>query len=64
MSNKQINDIMKIVQTLEHSDILFKEITKTVKNETKEQKGGSLGLLISTLGTSFLGNMLIGKGML
>ena len=55
---------MKIVQTLEHSDILFKGITKTVKNETKEQKGGSLGLLISTLRTSFLGNMLIGKGML
>ena len=55
---------MKIVQNLEHSDILFKGITKTVKSETKEQKGGFLGLLISTLGTSFLGNMLIGKGML
>ena len=38
--NKELNDIMKIVQALEDSNILLKEATKTVKNETKEQKGG------------------------
>ena len=33
--NKEINDIMKIVQALEDSNILLKGITKTIKNETK-----------------------------
>ena len=30
---------MKIVQALEDSNILLKEVPKTFKNETKEQKG-------------------------
>ena len=38
--------------------------TKTIKNETKEQKGGFLGMLLCTLGASLLGNMLTRKGML
>ena len=42
----------------------MKGITKTIKNETKEQKGGFLSMLLGTLGTSLLGNMLTGKGML
>ena len=33
-----MNDIMKIVQALEDSNILLKGLTKTIKNETKEQK--------------------------
>ena len=36
------NDIIKIVQALEDSDILLKGVTKTIKNVTKEQKGGFL----------------------
>ena len=57
-----MNDIIKIVQALEDSDILLKEITtKTIKNETKEQNGGILGILLSTLEASLLGNMLTGK---
>ena len=40
-----MNDTMKIVQVLEHSNILLKGITKTIKNETKEQKGGFLSML-------------------
>ena len=40
ISNKEMNDIMKIVQALEDSNILLKGVTKTIKNETKEQKGG------------------------
>ena len=31
---------MEIVQALEDSYILLKDVTKTVKNETREQKGG------------------------
>ena len=39
ISNEEINDILKIAQALEDSDILLKRVTKTIKNETKEQKG-------------------------
>ena len=56
-----MNDIMKIVQVLEDSNILLKGVTETIKNETKEQKGGFLGMLLGTLGASLLGNMLAGK---
>ena len=35
-----MNDIMKIVQALEDSNILLKEVTKRIQNDTKEQKGG------------------------
>ena len=57
-----MNDIMKIVQTLEDSDILLKRVTKTIKNETKEQNGGFLSMLLGILGASLLGNTLAGKG--
>ena len=56
-----MNDIMKIVQVLEDSNILLKGVTKTIKNETKEQKGGFLSMLLGTLGASLLGNLLAGK---
>ena len=49
ISNEEMNDIMKIVQALEDSDILLKGVTKTIKNETKEQKGGILSMLLGTL---------------
>ena len=58
-----MNDIMKIVEALEYSNILLKEVTKTIKNETKEQKGGFLSMLLGTLGASLLGNVLAGKGI-
>ena len=54
---------MKIVQALEDSNILLKGITKTIKNETKLQKGGFLSMLLGTLGASLLGNILAGKGI-
>ena len=59
-----MNDVMKTVQTLEDSNILLKGITKTVEEETKEQRGGFLGMFFGTLGASLLGNILTGKGML
>ena len=56
-----MNDIMKIVQALEDSNILLKGVTKTTENGTKEQKGGFLSMLLDTLGATLLGNLLSGK---
>ena len=53
-----MNDIMKFVQALEDSNILLKGVTKAIKDETKEQKGGFLSIRIGTLGASLLGNLL------
>ena len=59
-----MNDIMKIIKSLEDSDILLKGVTETIKNETKKQKGGFLSMLLGNLGASLLGNLLSGKGFL
>ena len=64
ISNEEMNDIMKIVQALKDSNILLKGVTKTIKNETKEQKGGFLSMSLGTLGASLLGNLLAGKGII
>ena len=64
ISNEEMNDIMKIVQALEDSNILLKGVTKTIKNETKEQKGGFLSMILGTVGASLLGDLLAGKGIL
>ena len=58
-----MNDIMKIFQSLEDSNILLKGVIKTIKNETKEQKGGFLSMLLGTLGAGLLGNLLAGEGI-
>ena len=63
ISKEEMNDIMKIIQALEDSNILLKGVTKTIKNKTKEQKGGFLSMLWSTLGGSVLENLLAGKGI-
>ena len=63
ISNEEMNDIIKIVQILEDSNVLLKGVTKTIENETKEQKGGFLSMLLGTLGASLLGNLLTGKGV-
>ena len=56
-----MNDIIKIIQALEDSNILLKGVTDTIKNEPKEQKVGFLSMLLGTLGASLLGNLLSGK---
>ena len=61
ISNEEINDIMKIVKSLEESGLLIKGVSKTIKNEAKEQKGRFLRMLLGTLGASLLGNLLTGK---
>ena len=33
-----MNDIIKVIQALENSNILLKGVTKTIKNETKKTK--------------------------
>ena len=55
---------MKIIEALENSGILLKVISKTIENETKEQRGGFLSMLLGTLGASLLGNLLTGKRMM
>ena len=62
ISNEEMNDVIKIVQAFEDSNILLKEVTETVKNETKKQKRGFLSMLLGTLGGSLLDNLLTGKG--
>ena len=42
--------------------MLLKEVTETVQNEVKQQKGGFLSILLHTLGASLLANILVGKG--
>ena len=62
ISNGEIN-IIKIVKSLKDSGSLLKGVTKTVQNEVKQQKGGFLSMLLRTLGTSLLGNLLKGRGI-
>ena len=64
ISNEEMDDILMIVQTLEDSNILLKGVTKTIENETKEQKGGFLSMLLGTLGANLLESLLTGKGIL
>ena len=63
ISNKDIEDLIKIVKSLEDSGLLLKGATEPVQNEVKEQKGGFLSVLLGTLGASLLGNSLAGKGI-
>ena len=62
ISDEKMIDIMKIVKSLEESDLLIKGVWKTIKNKAKEQKGGLLGMLLVTLGASLLEHLLTSKG--
>ena len=65
IEQEDMKDIMKIIEVLENSGILLKGVSKTIENETKEQKGGFLSMLFGTLGASLLGNLLSGgKGIM
>ena len=64
IEEEDMNDIMKIIEALENSGILLNGVSKTIENETKEQRGGFLSMLLGTLGASLLGNLLTGgKGI-
>ena len=60
IEQEDMKDIMKIIKALENSGILLKKVSKTIKNETKEQRGGFLSMLLGTLRASLLGNLLTG----
>ena len=64
IEQQDMNDIMKIIKTLENSGILLKGVSKTTENETKEQRGGFLSMLLGTLETILLGNLLTGKDIM
>ena len=65
IEQEEMNEIMKNIEALENSGILLKGVTKTIENETKEQRGGFLGILLGTLGASLLGDLLTGgKGII
>ena len=58
-----MEDIIKIVKSLEDSGLLLKGVSEATQNEAKEQKRGFLSMLLGTLAASLLGNILAGKGM-
>ena len=62
ISKEEMNDIIKIVQALEDSNILLIGVNKTIKNDIKKQNGKGIGMLLGTLGASLLENLLTGKG--
>ena len=62
ISNDEMDDILKIVKSLENSGLLLKGVSETIQHEAKEQRGGFLSMLLSTLGASLLGDIL-SKGL-
>ena len=58
-----MEEIIKIVKSLEDSGLLLKGVTETVQNKVKEQREGFLSMLLGTLGASLLGNILTGRGI-
>ena len=63
ISNDEMEDIIKIVKSLEDSGLLLTRVTENVQNEVKKQKSGVLSMLLGTLAASLLGNILTGKGI-
>ena len=67
-SNDEMDDILKIVKSLENCGLLLKGVSETIQHEAKEQRGGFLSMLLGTLGASLLGDILskglYGKGVI
>ena len=68
ISNDQMDDILKIVKSLENSGLLLKGVSEIILHEAKEQRGGFLSMLLDTLSASLLGDILSkglsGKGVI
>ena len=64
ISNEEMNDIMKKVKSLEESCLLIKCVRETIKNEAKGQKDGFHSMLLGTLGTSLVENLLKSKAII
>ena len=54
ISNEEMENIMKIVKSLDKSGLLIKVVGETIKNKAKQQK-------VDLLASRILGNMLAGK---
>ena len=61
ISNEEMNDIMKIVKSLEESCLLIKGVSEVIQNEAIEQKDRFLSMLLDTSGASLLWNLSAGK---
>ena len=64
ISNEEMEDVMKIVKSLEESGLLIKGISKAIKNEANKQKGGLLSMLLGPSAASILGSALAGRGVI
>ena len=68
ISNDEMDDILKIVKSLENWGVLLKGVSETIQHEAKEQRRGFFSMLLSTLGASLLGDILSkglsGKGVI
>ena len=68
ISHDEMDDILKIVRSLENSGLLLKGVSGTIQHEAKEQRGGFFSMLLGTLGASLLGDILSkglsGKGVI
>ena len=62
ISNEEMNDIMKIIKSLEESGLLIKGVNETIRNEAQKPKGRFLIMVLGTLGTSLFRNLLGSKG--
>ena len=63
ISNEETNGIMKVITFLKDTGLLIEAVSETIENDAKEWKGGLLGMLLGTLGASFLRNLLTDKGV-
>ena len=59
-----MEDIRKIVKSLQESGLLMQGISKAIRNKTKEQKDGFLSMLLGVLAASILRNALVERGVI
>ena len=64
ISNDEMEDILKIVQSIKESGLLLKGVSKTIENKVRKQEGGFLNLLLGSLGLSLLGNLLASQDII
>ena len=64
ISNKETEDIMKIVKSLKESGLLIKGISERIKNEAKEQKERLFPMILVKLAAILLGCALAGIGVI